>query len=98
MAGSPLRWPLVTSWRQPRLLHPAAWWGWATAVAVAASRTTNPIILLLLVSATAFNGRVFSGQFGIATPQAWIAAVEAVLGLLVEGVFIAMLTQRFFGK
>ncbi|HEX8032487.1 MAG TPA: pentapeptide repeat-containing protein, partial [Ktedonobacterales bacterium] len=52
----------------------------------------------LLVSITAFHGRVFSGQFGIATPQAWIAAIEAVLGLLVEGVFIAMLTQRFFGK
>ncbi len=52
----------------------------------------------LLISVTAFHGRVFSGQFGIATPQAWVAAIEAVLGLLVEGVFIAMLTQRFFGK
>ncbi len=52
----------------------------------------------LLVSVTAFHGRVFSGQFGIATPVAWVAAVEAVLGLLIEGVFIAMLTQRFFGK
>lgn len=52
----------------------------------------------LLVSITAFHGRVFSEQFSITTPQAWIAAIEAVLGLLVEGVFIAMLTQRFFGK
>lgn len=52
----------------------------------------------LLVSVTAFHGRVFVGQFGIGTPQAWVAAVEAVLGLLIEGVFIAMLTQRFFGK
>src|SRR3954453_16800419 len=44
----------MTTARQPRLLHPAAWWGWATAVAIAASRTTNPVTLLLLVSATAF--------------------------------------------
>jgi energy-coupling factor transport system permease protein len=45
---------VTTTSRQPRLLHPAAWWGWATAVAVAASRTTNPVVLVLLVSATAF--------------------------------------------
>ncbi|HET6816795.1 MAG TPA: CbiQ family ECF transporter T component [Mycobacteriales bacterium] len=45
---------MTTVPRQPRLLHPAAWWGWATAVAVAASRTTNPLVLLLLVTATAF--------------------------------------------
>ncbi|HET7529805.1 MAG TPA: energy-coupling factor transporter transmembrane component T [Mycobacteriales bacterium] len=44
----------MTTAREPRLLHPAAWWGWATAVAIAASRTTNPVVLALLVSATAF--------------------------------------------
>ena len=38
----------------PRPLHPAAWWGWATALAVGASRTTNPILLVLIVSVTAF--------------------------------------------
>ena len=38
----------------PRPLHPAAWWGWATALAIAASRTTNPILLALIVSVTAF--------------------------------------------
>jgi energy-coupling factor transport system permease protein len=35
-------------------LHPAAWWGWATALAIAASRTTNPLLLGLIVSVTAF--------------------------------------------
>lgn len=45
---------MTSTARRPRLLHPAAWWGWATAVAIAASRTTNPIVLVLLVSATAF--------------------------------------------
>jgi energy-coupling factor transport system permease protein len=40
--------------RLPRALHPAAWWGWATALAVAASRTTNPVLLALIVAVVAF--------------------------------------------
>jgi len=32
----------------PRDLHPVAWWGWAIGVAVAASLTTNPLVLGLL--------------------------------------------------
>lgn len=35
--------------RLPRGLHPGAWWLWALAVAVAASRTTNPLLLALLL-------------------------------------------------
>jgi energy-coupling factor transport system permease protein len=34
----------------PRLLHPAAWWLWGMGMAVAASRTTNPFLLILLVA------------------------------------------------
>ncbi|HKV83722.1 MAG TPA: pentapeptide repeat-containing protein [Ktedonobacterales bacterium] len=52
----------------------------------------------LLASLTAFHGRVFSSQFQADSPQAWVSALEAVAGLVVEGVFIAMLAQRFFGK
>lgn len=37
-----------TTPHRPRLLHPAAWWGWALCVGVAASRTTNPWLLVLL--------------------------------------------------
>jgi energy-coupling factor transport system permease protein len=33
----------------PRLLHPAAWWAWAIGLAMAASRTTNPLLLALVV-------------------------------------------------
>ncbi len=51
-----------------------------------------------LVSITAFHGRVFAEQFQFDTPQMWITAIEAVAGLVIEGVFIAMLAQRFFGK
>jgi len=28
----------------------------------------------------------------------WLTAAEALVGVVVEGVFIAMLTQRFFGR
>ncbi|QWF20929.1 energy-coupling factor transporter transmembrane protein EcfT [Nocardioides sp. LMS-CY] len=33
----------------PRDLHPVAWWLWAVGLAMAASFTTNPLILLMLV-------------------------------------------------
>jgi energy-coupling factor transport system permease protein len=38
----------------PRPLHAGAWWLWAIGLAAAASRTTNPILLLLLLSVTGF--------------------------------------------
>jgi energy-coupling factor transport system permease protein len=33
----------------PRWTHPAAWWAWALGLATAASRTSNPLLLLLIV-------------------------------------------------
>ena len=38
----------------PRALHPGAWWLWALGLAAAASRTTNPLICLLLLAVTGF--------------------------------------------
>ncbi len=53
----------------------------------------------VLTSITAFHGRVFSEPFLHSNePQLWVTAFEAVAGLVVEGMFIAMLTQKFFGK
>jgi len=53
----------------------------------------------VLISVTAFHGRVFSEPFlHSGEPQLWVTAFEAVMGLVVEGVFIAMLAQKFFGK
>lgn len=46
----------MTSRRAPapyavaRLLHPGAWWLWALALATAASRTTNPLLLALVIT------------------------------------------------
>lgn len=51
-----------------------------------------------ILSITAFHGRVFSSPFATGSAQSIVAACEAVTGLVFEGVFIAMLTQRFFGK
>lgn len=51
-----------------------------------------------LESITAFHGRVFLEQFSTSTPQIWFTALEAIAGLIIESVFIAMLIQRFFGK
>jgi energy-coupling factor transport system permease protein len=44
------RWPPARGGRVPRALHPVAWWIWALALAVAASRTTNPLLLLLIMA------------------------------------------------
>lgn len=37
----------------PRWLHPGAWWLWALGLATAASRTTNPFLLLAIVATCA---------------------------------------------
>jgi len=57
-----------------------------------------PLDQAYLESITAFHGRVFFEQFSPSTPQIWLTALEAIAGLIIEGVFIAMLIQRFFGK
>jgi len=41
-------------YRLPRLLHPAAWWAWAIGLAMAANRTTNPLLLTLIVVVAAY--------------------------------------------
>lgn len=43
----------------PRTLHPFAWWVWALGLAVVASRTTNPLLLLLIlaIAATVVHAR-----------------------------------------
>lgn len=51
-----------------------------------------------IFSVTAFHGRVFVTRFQPDSPQAIITAVEAITGLLLEAIFIAMLTQRIFNR
>jgi energy-coupling factor transport system permease protein len=40
--------------RIPRVLHPIAWWVWALALAVAVNRTTNPLLLGLVLAVLAY--------------------------------------------
>ena len=40
--------------RPARDLHPGAWWLWALGLAAAASATTNPLLLVLLVAVAGF--------------------------------------------
>lgn len=44
----------VHSPRHPRALHPGAWWLWAIGLGAAASRTTNPVVLALMLSVAGF--------------------------------------------
>lgn len=40
---------MSTTGQLPRALHPLAWWGWAIGLAVAASMTTNPLLLAMVL-------------------------------------------------
>jgi energy-coupling factor transport system permease protein len=44
----------VSTYFLPRDLHPAAWWVWALGLATAASRTTNPWLLLTILAVACF--------------------------------------------
>jgi energy-coupling factor transport system permease protein len=74
----------------PRDLHPLAWWGWAIGLATAASLTTNPLLLLLVMgSATAVvmarrSGHPFGRSFRL---YAILAAVTVVLRVVFRILF-----------
>lgn len=71
--------------RLPRLLHPAAWWVWGVGLAVAASRTTNPFLLLLVVAVVAW---VVLERRELGTTNALAAFL--LIGLFAIGLRIAM--------
>jgi energy-coupling factor transport system permease protein len=73
--------------RLPRLLHPAAWWVWGVGLAVAASRTTNPFLLLLVVAVVAW---VVLERRELGSTNA--LATFLVIGLLAIGLRIAMVS------
>ena len=73
--------------RLPRLLHPAAWWVWGVGMAVAASRTTNPFLLLLIVAVVAW---VVLERRELGTTNALAAFL--VIGLFAIGLRIVMVS------
>ncbi len=75
-----------------RGLHPAAWWLWAACLAGAASRTTNPILLLLIASVAAF---VVSAR-RTAAPWSRSIVVFVKLGMVV--IVIRVVLEIVFGN
>jgi energy-coupling factor transport system permease protein len=65
----------MRAWWLPRVLHPLAWWYWAIALAVAASRTTNPLLLGLMLGVA---GLVVAAR---ATDAPWARAFPTYLTL-----------------
>ncbi|MDT0201763.1 energy-coupling factor transporter transmembrane component T [Nocardioides sp. AE5] len=74
----------------PRALHPVAWWLWAIGLAAAASRTMNPVPLVLIMAVSWF---VVSARKGN-TPWASSYALFFKLALFV--IFIHVLFQSLF--
>ena len=76
--------------RLPRLLHPAAWWAWAIGLSMAASRTTNPLLLALVV---AVAGYVVAARRELGAASPFGAFLR--LGLLV--ITLRVLLQALLG-
>ncbi|MDO9485816.1 MAG: energy-coupling factor transporter transmembrane component T [Actinomycetota bacterium] len=74
-----------------RWLHPGAWWVWALGLATAASRTLNPLLLVLII---AVAGTVVSARKPDA-PWARSFMFFAKLGVLI--IVVRVLVQLLFG-
>lgn len=85
----------TSSLRLPRPLHPGAWWVWALGMATAASRTSNPLILALVLAVV---GYVVVARRGDAP---WARGFKAylIMGLVVIGfrVVLRMLLDAQYG-
>ncbi|MEQ4205883.1 energy-coupling factor transporter transmembrane component T [Actinopolymorpha sp. B9G3] len=74
-----------------RNLHPGAWWLWALGLATAASRTTNPLLLALLL---AVAGYVVAARRSTAP---WANSYAAFLKLGLAVIVIRVVFQAVFG-
>jgi energy-coupling factor transport system permease protein len=74
-----------------RLLHPAAWWLWALALAYACMHTNDPLLLLTIAAVVAL---VVSARRGRAP---WARAYGLLLKLGLFTVVVTMLLQVLFG-
>ena len=72
-------------------LHPIAWWSWAGLLAVAASRTTNLLLLGLILAVVAWVVTTSRGS------SPWARSFGALLRLGLFVVVIRLLVQVLFG-
>lgn len=77
--------------RIPRSLHPIAWWIWALGLATAATHTTNPVLLLLVLGVLAF---VVAARRSDAP---WARAFKYYLYLAFTVVVIRVVFRSVFG-
>ncbi len=83
--------PRMVATTRGRWLHPVAWWVWALGLATAASRTTNPVILVLIIVVA---GTVVAAR----QPEApWSRAFSVFLRLGLFIVAIRVVFQVVFG-
>lgn len=75
----------------PRHLHPGAWWLWALGLATAASRTTNP---LLLLGIAVVAGYVVAAR---RTDAPWARAYRVFLVLALVVLAVRLVLQVLFG-
>jgi energy-coupling factor transport system permease protein len=72
-----------------RRVHPGAWWGWALGLAAAASRTTDPVVLALLLGVATFVVTAQRADDGLRAFGffARLAVVVVMIRLAFEAVF-----------
>lgn len=75
----------------PRLLHPAAWWLWALALAYSSMRTNDPVLLLTIATVAAV---VVGARRGRAP---WARAYGLLLKLAIATVVVTMVLQVLLG-
>jgi energy-coupling factor transport system permease protein len=83
---------LLAATADRRWVHPGAWWVWAIGLATAASRTTNPIVLVLLICVAALV--VAARRPDAPWSRSFVVFVK--IGLLV--IAIRMVFQVVFGQ
>jgi energy-coupling factor transport system permease protein len=76
----------------PRALHPMAWWLWALGLATAVSRTTNPLLIAVLLAVV---GYVVVSRRGAAP---WARAFPAYLLLALSVVAIRVVFNAVLGS
>jgi energy-coupling factor transport system permease protein len=74
-----------------RPLHPGAWWLWATGLATAASRTTNPLVLALILACA---GYVVASR---RTQAPWARAYGFYLRMALVVIAIRVVFAALFG-
>ena len=76
----------------PRALHPGAWWLWALGLAAAATRTVNPVPLLLVIAVTWF---VVSAR---REPTPWASAYSLFFKLAMAVIAIHVVFQALLSR